>query len=64
MTNLFIMRSLHDVLEMNTYKADYVCLSAWFNSRTARRTWMKYDIDVMRLGPTLKSYSSISNNRQ
>jgi hypothetical protein len=30
----FIMRSLHDVHEMNAYRADHVCLSTRFNLRT------------------------------
>jgi hypothetical protein len=40
-----------------------VCLSAWFNSRPARRMWIKFGMDVMPLGTSLKSYFSISYNR-
>jgi hypothetical protein len=55
-----IMRSYHDVHEMNTYRADLVCpsvrQSAWFNSRTARRILMKFGMHVMSLESILKSY--------
>jgi hypothetical protein len=58
-----IMHSLHNVHEMNTQRAGHVCLSAWFNSITAGRIWMKFGMDVMPLGTTLKSYFSISYNQ-
>jgi hypothetical protein len=47
-----IMRSLH---EMNAYWAAHVCLSALFNLRTAGRIWMKFGMEIMLLGTTLKS---------
>jgi hypothetical protein len=37
-----------------------VCLSVWFNSRTARRIWMKFGTYVMPLRTTVKPYFSIS----
>jgi hypothetical protein len=62
-----IMRYLHDANEMNAKRAGHVCLSvrliAWLNSRTARRIWMKFGMDVMPLGTTLKSYFTIFYNR-
>jgi hypothetical protein len=54
---------LHDVHEMNAYRAGHVCLSAWFNSRTARRIWMKFGMDIISFATTLKSYFSIFYNR-
>jgi hypothetical protein len=30
--------------------------SAWFNSRTAGRIWIKFSMDIMPLGTTLKPY--------
>jgi hypothetical protein len=58
-----IMRSLHNVHEMNAYRADHVCLSSWFNSRTAGRIWIKFGTDIKPLSYTLKSYFSVSKNR-
>jgi hypothetical protein len=51
-----IMRSLHDVHEMNGCTADNVRLSAWFNSRAAARISTKFGLDVLPLEATLKSY--------
>jgi hypothetical protein len=55
--NLLIVYSLHDVHEVNIYRADHVCpsthLSIWFNSRTTGQIWMKFGTDVMPLGTTL-----------
>jgi hypothetical protein len=44
------MKGMHIGLVM------YVCPSAWFNSRTALRIWMKFGMDVMPLECTVKSY--------
>jgi hypothetical protein len=52
---LNIMRSLHDVHEMNAYRAGPIFLSAWFNSKIAGRIRMKFGMDVMPLGTTVKS---------
>jgi hypothetical protein len=35
--------------------SSYLCLSAWYNPRTARRIWMKFGTDVMPLESNLKS---------
>jgi hypothetical protein len=40
-----------------------MCLSSWFNSRTAGWIWMKSGMDFTLLGP-LKSYSLTTYNRQ
>jgi hypothetical protein len=59
-SDLIIMRSLHNVHEMNACRADQVCLSvhmpAWFNLSTAEQIWIKFGMGIMPLGPTLKSY--------
>jgi hypothetical protein len=47
-------------------RAGNVCLSvrlyALLQSRTARRIWIKFGIDIMLLGTTLKSYCTVSCN--
>jgi hypothetical protein len=58
-----ILRSLHDVLEINTYRAGHDRLSPRFGLRTVGRIWMKFGMDIMPLGSTLKSYFSIFYNR-
>jgi hypothetical protein len=42
--------------------AGHVCLSAWFNSRTAGQIWMKFFMDIMMSETALKSYFWISYN--
>jgi hypothetical protein len=58
------MRSLNDVQKINAYKTGHaclsVCLSAWFNSRTAGRIWMKFCMDIMPLETTFQ-FSTIGN---
>jgi hypothetical protein len=40
-----------------------VCPSAWFNSRTAGRIWMKFCVDVMPLRTSLKSCFTVPTIR-
>jgi hypothetical protein len=64
---LFIVRSLHEVHEMNAYRADCVCPSVrpstCLNSETAGRILIKFDTDVMPLDSTPDSYLLIFYNR-
>jgi hypothetical protein len=55
-----IMRSLHDVYEMNAYRADHVCLSAWLNLRTDsdKISYGRYDIGVR---PRIILFSSLQS---
>jgi hypothetical protein len=48
------VRSLHNVHEMNAYRADHVCLPG--------RILMKFGMDFMLLASTLKQYFSNSNS--
>jgi hypothetical protein len=50
-----VRKWLHLVHEMKSYWAGLVCLSAWFNSKTAGRIWMKCT-EFMLLECTLKWY--------
>jgi hypothetical protein len=49
--------SLRDVHATDASMTAYVGLSAWLNSRTAGRIWMKFGIDVTSLVFALKSYN-------
>jgi hypothetical protein len=60
-----LLRSLH---EMNAYQAEVfvcpsVCLLALFNSETAGQISMKYGMEIMSLGSTLKThrFSAVGN---
>jgi hypothetical protein len=56
------MHSVHDVHEMNAYGDGHIsCLSACYNLKTAEWNWMKFDMDIMVLGTTLKLYFTILN---
>jgi hypothetical protein len=57
------MRSSHDVHDINAKRACHVCLSAWFNKKTAGQNWIQFGMDIMTLVTTLKSYFYISHNR-
>jgi hypothetical protein len=59
---IIIMCSLHDVQEMNAYRADPVCLSIWFVSRTDGRILIKFSIDVMPVDSILYLYFLIPYN--
>jgi hypothetical protein len=45
---------------MNAYRAGHVYLSAQLNSKTSTQIWVKFGMDIMPLGTTLKPYFSIS----
>jgi len=53
-TTLLITYSSHDVHEMNAYRTGCVC--PYDLTQTAGLILMKYRIDIMTLGSTLKSY--------
>jgi hypothetical protein len=52
--NSIISSFLHDVDEIKA-QTGHVCLSVWFNSRTAGRIWMEFGMDVKPLVSTSKS---------
>jgi hypothetical protein len=64
-----MMRLLHNVHENNTYRANHVCLSvlpfvcrsAWFNSRTTLRIWIKFGMDIMPLECRLLKRTSLGH---
>jgi hypothetical protein len=58
--NCLILRSLHDVHEMNE-KGLTITICPRLNSRTARRTWIKSGMDVMPLGFTIQLVISNTN---
>jgi hypothetical protein len=58
MYELNFTRSLHDMHEMKGHRAGHACpsvrLFTWLNSRTSWRIWMKFGMNIMPLGSTLK----------
>jgi hypothetical protein len=54
---------VNNVYGVNAHRADHAYLPAKFSSGKARRVWMKFVIDIMSLGSTLKLCFSISYNR-
>jgi hypothetical protein len=57
-----VMHSLHDVHNMNTYKADCVCPSTYLNLRTDGQILMKLDMIIMPLEAIPNSNFLISSN--
>jgi hypothetical protein len=57
-----IMRSLHFVHEINVYQADNVYLSVRLSvphdstREPLNKNWIKFGVDIMSLGSTLKSH--------
>jgi hypothetical protein len=56
------VHSLHDVHNMNTYRADHICLSVCFTWKTAGRILMKFSVNVMLLEATPELYLVIFHN--
>jgi hypothetical protein len=58
-----VMHSLHDVHEVNAYRAVHVCLSICIIQLENR--WTDLDeiwLDIMPLGTSVKSYFTVSYN--
>jgi hypothetical protein len=60
---LRILCCLHNLHEMDAYKADRACLSVCFDERTARRILMKLSMDIIILEDIPNSYFLISCNQ-